>query len=481
MKRIWPAFIVLGAVPLVIRHGDARTSAATALCLLLAAVGLNLAAGYAGQPSLGQGAFMGVGAYAFALLRTRADWDPVIAAVAAIVIAGAGGWVIARGVARLRPAFVALTTWLITWTFAVALAAFPSVSGGSGGIVLGATRLRLRAIGASTTLGPPALYEISLVACAIGFAIASSFVRRWGPALGALRNDPHAAASEGIDVSALRRHAIVMSAVYSGAAGALLVMVSGVADPTRYGPLLSVKLFIVVVLGGAATLLGPAAGLISLLAVSQFTRLIASAAGSDAGRLEPLVAGAALVIVLVIAGRGIVPEIAARVRKRVARESTVARPGSYVGASIATRDITVDYDGVRALDRVTLVVGAGTIHAIVGPNGSGKTTLLRAMSGVVVPSDGAVMLDDIALGAGSRVAMGIARTFQRTVVVPDAIARDHVLAGMESRRDASLVRALARAPSSRRDERIAMAEAEASLGVLGLGEHAADIADHMST
>lgn len=78
-------------------------------------------------------------------------------------------------------------------------------------------------------------------------------------------------------------------------------------------------------------------------------------------------------------------------------------------------DVSVAFGGVRALDRVSLHVGAGARHALVGANGAGKTTVLNVIAGAVTPGGGRILLEgrDITrLPAHRRAQLGIARTFQ---------------------------------------------------------------------
>jgi branched-chain amino acid transport system ATP-binding protein len=67
---------------------------------------------------------------------------------------------------------------------------------------------------------------------------------------------------------------------------------------------------------------------------------------------------------------------------------------SDAGAVLEIEELTTDYGPVRAVDRVTLSVGRGSITAVLGANGAGKTSLLRTISGLVRPSNGSVRLDE---------------------------------------------------------------------------------------
>src|SRR5262249_62087911 len=88
------------------------------------------------MPSLGQGAFMAIGAFTVALLTAKAGWPALPATLVAVVAAAAGGVLAGAGVVRLRPVFIAVTTWILTWTVTIFLLAFRSVSGGAQGLLL---------------------------------------------------------------------------------------------------------------------------------------------------------------------------------------------------------------------------------------------------------------------------------------------------------------------------------------------------------
>ncbi len=97
--------------------------------------------------------------------------------------------------------------------------------------------------------------------------------------------------------------------------------------------------------------------------------------------------------------------------------------------ALEVRDLTVGFGGVTALDGVTLAVAPGARHGILGPNGSGKTTLFNAVTGLVRPRAGRVMLggaDVTGLPPHRRVKRGMARTFQITSLFPSLSARENV-------------------------------------------------------
>jgi branched-chain amino acid transport system permease protein len=454
--------LVALAVPLVVRSSTGRADAANAVLLFVAAAGLVVAVGWAGMPSLGQGGFVGLGAYGTAIAQTRYHLDPLAAVATGVLVASAAGFVMGVAVARLRAPFVALGTWLGAWAVALAVAAFPALTGGARGLVLPPARIHVRSLGTTVRLTDAVLYEAAVVLALLTIGAVTVLRRRVSPVLAVVREDAPAAAAAGVDVARWRAGALAFSAVAGGAAGSLLALVAGVADPTSYGPLLSVKLFLVVLVGGATRVLGAAVGLAVLALIGP----IAHAVGGNAHAVEPAVTGVLLLVVVVVGG------------VRWPRRARVGGPPPSValtwdGATLDATGLRVHFGGVHALDGVSIAVEAGSCHAIVGPNGSGKTTLLRVLAGVVAPDSGEVRIDgaDVThLPALARRRLGLARTLQRSLRPSDLTAFDVVLAGTEPRRRTGWWRALVRTPGAGREQAEAEGRAGAALALVGLDE-----------
>jgi branched-chain amino acid transport system ATP-binding protein len=87
------------------------------------------------------------------------------------------------------------------------------------------------------------------------------------------------------------------------------------------------------------------------------------------------------------------------------------------------------FGGIVATDHVSLEVARGELHAIIGPNGAGKTTLISQLTGQLLPHAGAIYLagqDITRVPAWRRSALGLARSFQITSLLPDFTALDNV-------------------------------------------------------
>jgi branched-chain amino acid transport system ATP-binding protein len=115
-------------------------------------------------------------------------------------------------------------------------------------------------------------------------------------------------------------------------------------------------------------------------------------------------------------------------------------PAPETDALLDVSDVALSYDGMRALQGVTLEARAGTIVALVGANGAGKTSLLRAISGIVRPERGTIRFggEDITrLAAHDIVRRGIAHVPEGRRVFASATVRDNLLLGAYVERDRS--------------------------------------------
>ena len=122
---------------------------------------------------------------------------------------------------------------------------------------------------------------------------------------------------------------------------------------------------------------------------------------------------------------------------------TSAADAASVDSSLRTEAVTVDFQGLRAVESVTLGVAAREILGLIGPNGAGKTTLVNVLTGFQAPSSGGVSLAGAPVTkwpAWRRARAGLARTFQNVLLFPALSVSDNVEAGAlgvgASRRDA---------------------------------------------
>jgi branched-chain amino acid transport system permease protein len=296
--------------------------------LVCAAAGLSVLTGLSGQISLGQGAFMAVGAYTTALLLLHATWPlPLILLVATLVTAASGA-LVGAAAARLRGPYLAGATL----AFAIGLPSIVSYRhlidqlGGENGLAV---------------LTPPVpewMGELSIdrwqlwvtALCAVLTLVLLANLRssRVGRSWAAVRDDEVAAELAGLSVARLQVTAFVVSAACAGLGGALLAFVTGLAAPGAFTLALSLQLLAVVVLGGLGTLSGAVYG--SLLLVFLPTWSTDAAVAMDLPRevyanLPLAVYGVVLILVMALFPSGI-QGVVSRVTRRLRQSSQLTRP-----------------------------------------------------------------------------------------------------------------------------------------------------------
>jgi branched-chain amino acid transport system ATP-binding protein len=149
---------------------------------------------------------------------------------------------------------------------------------------------------------------------------------------------------------------------------------------------------------------------------------------------------------------------------------------------LQTKDLTVKFGGLTALDSVTFDIRRGEILGMIGPNGAGKTTCFNAITGVYRPTSGTVTFDGAPLGRIKRhqiTRRGIARTFQNIRLWGEMTALENVMVGTDARHFTSVPGALARTPRHRREERSAIERSAALLHFVGIAERGEEKAKNL--
>jgi branched-chain amino acid transport system ATP-binding protein len=138
---------------------------------------------------------------------------------------------------------------------------------------------------------------------------------------------------------------------------------------------------------------------------------------------------------------------------------------------LSIEEITKEYDGIRALDRVSLKVEKGSIKGLIGPNGAGKSTLFHLISGVEKPDSGKIRFkerDITAMASHEISALGMGRTFQTLQIWGNMTVVENIMAGMNRRLKGSLLSYGLWLPWVRTSEEEALKEAKEILNSLGL-------------
>lgn len=260
---------------------------------IIVAVGVNLLVGFAGQISLGQAGFVAMGAYAAAHLGLRTGAPFPLALAGAMLVAGAGGWLVGLPALRLKGPYLAIATMGFGVAVHQLLTNWEAVSGGRTGLMVPAPRL-----GPWTLTSDAARYYLVAGAAALlvlgAYNVSRSYV---GRALMAIRDSDLAAQTNGVSLTRFKTLAFALSAAYAGAAGALLAWVLGYLEPNMFTFIDSVYYLAMAVVGGLGSVPGSVLGAVLLTAVPQLA--------SRAREYLPIVYGAVLLLVMAVEPSGL--------------------------------------------------------------------------------------------------------------------------------------------------------------------------------
>jgi branched-chain amino acid transport system permease protein len=302
----------------------------TDICVLaLAALSLNLLIGFTGQISIGHSAFFGVGAYTTAILMSDHGWSPGWTFAAAAVICFGVGVLVGLPALRLKGLYLTLVTLALAQMFPALVRNFDELTGGSRGISgLRYEQPSWSGLDAGRAGRSEWLFMVSLAMLAIGYVVVRNLVKsRTGRAMIAVRDTATAAAVMGVNVAVTKTVVFGLSAALSGVAGSLFALRQTQANPeTQMFTILgSIVFLVIMVIGGAASLMGPIVGAFVYYRFETYTRELPSKSYlpdfvSDFldGRpnLATIVFAALLIILMFIAPFGMVG-LAKRIGRRI--------------------------------------------------------------------------------------------------------------------------------------------------------------------
>ena len=227
------------------------------LVMSIAAMGLNLTLGYAGLTSLAQGAFLGIGAYATAILTVKAGWPLPAAFLASTGLSFLVGVVLGFPALRVKHHYLAFVTLAFS---VVAFLVARNEQWLTGGVYGLANIPRPVLFGADLGGGLAFYRTVLVVTLALTLVMWWLLHSPWGRAFQALRENPLRAASLGVDIRAYTLLAFAIGSAFGGAAGSLYAPLVEFIDPAPFALSASFVLLLTVVAGGAGSFFGPFVG-----------------------------------------------------------------------------------------------------------------------------------------------------------------------------------------------------------------------------
>lgn len=238
------------------------------LVYVIAAIGLNLTLGYAGQISLAHAAFLAFGAYTVAILQ---PWGVPfeICLVVGATISFVFGLLIGFPALRIKHHFLAMVTIGFTIIVFLCLRNFPSVTGGSFGIP-GIDRPDWGFVSFESDRA----YYIYTLLWAVPALASAYWIKnsRWGRAFKSIRENEMRAEALGVSLRNYKLMAFAIGAAYAGVAGALFAPLLGYIDPPAFYIERSIQFLLIVVIGGLGRFEGPIIGAIIVVVLPEFLR-----------------------------------------------------------------------------------------------------------------------------------------------------------------------------------------------------------------
>ena len=422
----------------------------------LVALGLVLLTGVGGMISFGQAAFVGLGAYATAVLGTRYGMSPWIGLLAGWLITAVAAYCIGKITMRLSGHFLPLGT--IAW-----------------GLTLYYLFGNLDLLGkydGLTSIAPISLFGIALdsgrrmygliwlILILTMLGMHNLLNSRPGRAMRALKGGALMAEAMGVDTAALRIYAFVLAALLASTSGWLYAHLQRAVNPTPFGLNAGIEYLFMAVVGGIGSVWGAVLGAGLLTLMKDYLQSLLPRLIGGSGNYETIVFGILIVLLLQHARDGLWPRVV-RICEHWVKRVHVARVPAKVPVEVpdsplaqrrkpAVGECILDVDrarkqfgGLVAVNDLVFTVNSGEIVGLIGPNGAGKSTMFNLVSGVLPASGGSIRfgaegharrIDRLSSRAIAR--QGIARTFQHVRLLPQMTVLENVALGAHLRRKA---------------------------------------------
>jgi ABC-type branched-subunit amino acid transport system ATPase component/ABC-type branched-subunit amino acid transport system permease subunit len=370
---------------------------ATTFATFVGVLGLNVLAGFSGQVSLGQSAFLAIGAYTAAVAVDQ-GMSAMVGLALAVVVGAIAGFVLGLPATRLSGIYLTLLTLIFAFALPELIIYLKDVTGGASGLPLTPPEF---------LFAPRDMYWFMLgTAVVLGAVVMALAGSKVGRAWRAVRDSEDGARSLGLRPSVVKLGAFTLGSALAALGGGLGGLLVGFVGPESYGVFVSIYALLAVVLGGSGSVLGSFLG-------ALFITVLPDATGGS-GIPQNLMFGIALLLVLYLAPKGLAGLLekgTVAVLGRI-RRPEVVDDGSGVAAAVvadeavevsvgapvvARRDQLLTLSGVTAgygvdpvLRDLDLTVGRGEVVALLGANGAGKSTVLRVISGVIRADSGSI-------------------------------------------------------------------------------------------
>jgi ABC-type branched-subunit amino acid transport system ATPase component/ABC-type branched-subunit amino acid transport system permease subunit len=446
----------------------------------LVTLGLVLLTGVAGLTSFGQAAFVGLGAYATAVITTKYGGSPWLGLTVGLTLTAVVALFLGFITLRLSDQYLPLGTiaWGISIYFAFGNLVFLGQHTGIPGIP------QISLFGWTIDTAWRLYVAIWLVVVLALLAARNLLDSRIGRAIRTLNGHTKMAESFGIDTGRLKIVVFVYSALLASLAGWMYAHFLRYVSPSPFGINAGIDYLFMAVIGGSGHIWGAVVGASVLTLLQEWLKDFLPHLLGHNGNYEIIVFGLLVVLLLHRTSDGLLPFLARTIPsgehwdKPAAAAPLAQRPRPVKGESLLVIDrISKNFGPVAAVSELSFELKAGDIVGLIGPNGAGKSTVFDLTTGLQPVTAGSIRFRGQRierLGRREIAGLGIARTFQHPNLLADLSALENAAIGAHLRGQGGLVAASLRL--DRAEEARLRDEAAQQLQRVGLGSHLYDTA-----
>ncbi|UGQ11032.1 ATP-binding cassette domain-containing protein [Yinghuangia sp. ASG 101] len=509
MERASLLFLGLIAVivPLIVTQPSRHLLYTVILGYAICAASVTILTGWAGQLSLGQMAFAGLGALTAAALNRglrlelgdtvyefRGLTFPAAVAVATLLTAALAA-VVGAGALRVRGLLLAVSTF----AFAVAAEQFFYRRDMFHDEGMETASFRRSTVFGIDVSSQRSYYYLVLIVLVVVLAVVARLRKSGvGRTTIGVRDNPATAAAYTVNAARVKLRAFALAGGIAGLGGALLagaVQTVPYTDKYFLSPD-SLTLVSIVVIGGLGSVSGSVLGalwVIGLPAIFAGNEIIPMLTSSMGLLILLLYFPGGLVQIGYAIRDGLLAWADRRLGDAPAVKTVTAPPKALTRTArdplpldkpvLAASDIRVKFGGRAAVDGVSIEVRPNEIVGLIGTNGAGKSTLMNALAGFV-PAKGTVELlgrDVSSAAPAARARLGLGRTFQAATLFPELTVRETVQIALEARGRTGLLSTALHLPHTFARERAKRSDADDLIDFLGLGRYADAFIGDLST
>ena len=447
-------------------------------------LGLILLGGAGGLMSFGQAAFVGIGAYATGYLTLNYGASPWLALLVGLAVTAAMALLLGVLTLRLTGHYLPIGTLAWGISFYYVFANLPGFGGHDGLSGIPA----ISAFGYDLD-GKTTFFYLNWVVVVLAMVSISNILdSRIGRAIRSGGRATPMAEAMGVNTTGVGLTIFIFSALLACLSGWLYAHFLHFVNPTAFNLTISIEYFFMAVIGGLSSIWGAIIGAAFYIDSKQWLQTLIPALTGRVGHFDVIIFGFVIMFMLHYARQGLAPSILGLFGKRAHFHHSVVeteRLPQRERAEPVTEMLKIEkarknFRGLAAVDDISFGVNAGEIVALIGPNGAGKTTMFNLITGVLPMTSGVVSF------RGKRIdkmhsrevlRLGIARTFQHTLLRPHLTVLENVALGAHTRGSTGLVKAALRL--DRREEAQLLYEAMVQLERVGLAHHSNTLADSL--